>query len=288
VQLRSSFDELAAALRTGRAPDPLPELLQAQADLAAALDVRVRADPTTALDAAVLDVETLSLRRHAAVADALAGREPSPPERPSGRLRDWMLAGRIDTRRHGELGRMKSAQRYEQVVISGLAHVDAPHVVTSAEIEAQMTRTYERLGIEAGLLEGLSGIAERRVWDAGTKPSEVAAQAGELALAGQRLDRPTSARCSTPRVPRLPRAVDGEPGPRAHGLPTEAVNFDIGNACLGFVNGMNVVASMIESGQIEHGIVVNGETSRFTMEATIDRLAATAATTRCSASSSPR
>ena len=60
------------------------------------------------------------------------------------------------------------------------------------------------------------------------------------------------------------------------GLPTEAVNFDIGNACLGFVNGMNVVASMIESGQIEHGIVVNGETSRFTMEATIDRLAADA------------
>ena len=47
---------------------------------------------------------------------------------------------------------MRAAQRYEQVVISGLAHVDAPHAVTSAEIEAQMTRTYERLGIEAGLL----------------------------------------------------------------------------------------------------------------------------------------
>ena len=26
------------------------------------------------------------------------------------------------------------------------------------------------------------------------------------------------------------------------GLPTEAINFDVGNACLGFVNGMNVVA----------------------------------------------
>ena len=73
---------------------------------------------------------------------------------------------------------MRAAQRYEQVVISGLAHVDAPHVVTSSDIESQMTRTYERLGIEPGLLEGLSGIAARRVWDEGTKPSTVAAQAG--------------------------------------------------------------------------------------------------------------
>ena len=79
VQLRSSLDELAAALRDGRPPDPLPELLQAQSDLATALDVRVRADPTTALDAAVLDVETSSLAvAAAAVADALAGRAPSP------------------------------------------------------------------------------------------------------------------------------------------------------------------------------------------------------------------
>ena len=79
VQLRSSLDELAAALRAGRVPDPLPELLHAQADLAAALDVRVRADPATALDAAVLDVESASLAQAAAgVADALAGREPSP------------------------------------------------------------------------------------------------------------------------------------------------------------------------------------------------------------------
>jgi hypothetical protein len=85
VQLRSSLDELAAALRDGRPPEPLPELLHAQADLAAALDARVRADPTTALDAAVLDVETLSLASAAAsVADALTGHEQGP----TWRLRD--------------------------------------------------------------------------------------------------------------------------------------------------------------------------------------------------------
>ena len=170
---------------------------------------------------------------------------------------------------------MKSAQRYEQVVISGLAHVDAPHVVTSTEIEAQMTRTYERLGIETGLLEGLSGIAERRVWDSGTKPSEVAAQAGEQALAASGIDRADIGALLNTSVCR--DYLEPSTASLAHGLmglPPEAVNFDIGNACLGFVNGMNVVAGMIERGEIEHGIVVNGETSRFTMEATIDRLAA--------------
>ena len=43
------------------------------------------------------------------------------------------------------------------------------------------------------------------------------------------------------------------------GLPSSAINFDVANACLGFVSGMSLAASMIESGQIRYAIVVNGE-----------------------------
>ena len=57
------------------------------------------------------------------------------------------------------------------------------------------------------------------------------------------------------------------------GMAPSTINFDIGNACLGFMNGMNVVASMIERGEIEHGLIVDGETSRVTLDATIKRLA---------------
>ena len=172
---------------------------------------------------------------------------------------------------------MRATQRYGQVTISGLAHVDAPHVVTSAEIEAQLSQTLERLGVEPGLLEGLSGINERRVWDEGTQPSEVAAQAGELALARSGVDRNdlgallNTSVCRDYLEPSTASLVHGRMG-----LPTEAVNFDVGNACLGFINGMNVVASMIERGEIDHGLVVDGETSRFTVEATIERLASDA------------
>ena len=74
---------------------------------------------------------------------------------------------------------MRAAQRYDDVVITGLAHVDAPHVVTSTDLETRLAQTLQRLRITPGLLEKLSGIAERRVWDEGTMPSEVAARAGE-------------------------------------------------------------------------------------------------------------
>lgn len=169
---------------------------------------------------------------------------------------------------------MRAAQRYEQVVISGLAHLDAPHVVTSTEIEGQLARTMERLGVAPGLLETLSGIEERRVCDAGTQPSQVAAAAGEQALLRSGVDRAEIGALVNTSVCR--DFLEPSTASLAHGLmelPTEAVNFDVGNACLGFVNGMNVVAAMIENGEIDHGLVVNGETSRFTMEATIERLA---------------
>lgn len=176
---------------------------------------------------------------------------------------------------------MRAAQRYEHVVISGLAHVDAPHVVTSREIEEQFAGTLARLGMQPGMLEELSGIAERRVYDVDTRPSEKAAEAGEKALADSGVDRAdigilvNTSVCRDYLEPSTASIVHGRMG-----LPPEAANFDVGNACLGFVNGMNVVASMIERGEIDHGLVVNAETSRYTMEATIERLASDAADER--------
>jgi acyl-CoA:acyl-CoA alkyltransferase len=172
---------------------------------------------------------------------------------------------------------VRAAQRYEDVVISGLAHLDAPHVVTSCELEEPMAGTYERLGLEPGLLEELSGIVERRIWDEGTQPSEVARAAGELALERSGVDAGdvgvliNTSVCRDFIEPSTASIVHG-----AMGLPPTAVNFDLGNACLGFVNGMNVVAGMIERGEVDHGLVVNGETSRFAVSSTVERLASDA------------
>ena len=56
------------------------------------------------------------------------------------------------------------------------------------------------------------------------------------------------------------------------GLPSSAMNFDLANACLGFVNGMTLAANMIDSGQINYALIVAGEDAQATQETTFERL----------------
>ena len=58
----------------------------------------------------------------------------------------------------------------------------------------------------------------------------------------------------------------------AVGLPSSCRNFDVTNACLGFVNGMELAAAMIDSGMVDYALVVNGEDSRPVQERTIAQL----------------
>jgi 3-oxoacyl-[acyl-carrier-protein] synthase-3 len=51
------------------------------------------------------------------------------------------------------------------------------------------------------------------------------------------------------------------------------MNFDVGNACLGFLNGMQLAAMMIDAGRIDYALVVDGEGAREIHENTLRRLA---------------
>jgi len=57
-------------------------------------------------------------------------------------------------------------------------------------------------------------------------------------------------------------------------LPKDSTVFDVSNACLGFVNGMIVLANMIELGQVKAGIVVSAETGKHLVNSTIEELLA--------------
>lgn len=168
----------------------------------------------------------------------------------------------------------RAVQRFEHVVVSGVAHVDAPVRVTSAELEAQMSDTMERVGIAPGTLQSLSGIEERRFWAPGATPSSVATEAATRLLAGSDVAVADIGALVNTSVDR--DFVEPSTACIVHAnleLPAEAVNFDVGNACLGFLNGMALVGAMIDRGVIDHGLVVDGEGSRFVTEATIARLA---------------
>lgn len=162
---------------------------------------------------------------------------------------------------------------FQNVSIAGLAHVDGPHRISSEDLENQLSATMARIEMPAGMLRGLTGIAARRWFDPGTQPSDVATLAAEKLLAQVDVPRArigilvNTSVCRDYLEPSTACIAHGNLG-----LPSTALNFDVGNACLGFLNGMTIVGNMIELGQIDYGLVVDGEDSRQVVEATIKRL----------------
>ncbi|MDK1010734.1 MAG: 3-oxoacyl-ACP synthase III [Actinomycetota bacterium] len=163
--------------------------------------------------------------------------------------------------------------------IVSIAHVDAPEVVTSAHFDEILAETYERVGGQPGLLESLAGIKERRWWPVGHLFTDAAAVAGAKALeaSGVRVDEiglliDTSV-CRDRLEPSSAVTVHN-----ALDLPSWCLNFDLSNACLGFVNALQVAGNMIDSGQINYALIVDGEGSRLLQETTLARLAGPDAT----------
>lgn len=163
---------------------------------------------------------------------------------------------------------------FGNVAIEGVAHVDAPEQVTSRQVEERMLETLTRLGQKPGLIESLTGVVERRFFEEGVQPSDAATRAALAVLEATGVDPArigvvvSTSVCKDYIEPSIASTVHGNLGLGPHCL-----NFDIGNACLAFLNGMEIVSNMIERGQIDYALVVDGEDSRFAVEATLARLA---------------
>jgi acyl-CoA:acyl-CoA alkyltransferase len=163
--------------------------------------------------------------------------------------------------------------RYSDTAVLSVSAADAPVVVTSAELDEQLMPTYDRLGMQPGMLEALAGITERRWWPTDVTFADAAAMAGAKAIAEAGIDPAAvgllvdTSVCRDHLEPSA--AVDVH---EQLGLGTACLNFDLGNACLGFMNGMQLAAMMIDAGQIEYALVVDGEGSRRPQERTIARL----------------
>lgn len=163
--------------------------------------------------------------------------------------------------------------KYTRVFIDALGYALPPQVVTSWELEERLRPVYQKLRIPEGQLEAITGIVERRWWEAGFSVADGAIEAGRQALA---------------RTDISPKDIDVviyggvcreqfEPATAckvaaALGVSPSAAVFDVSNACLGVLNGMVEVANRIELGQIRAGLVVSCETAREIIETSIQRL----------------
>ncbi len=163
--------------------------------------------------------------------------------------------------------------KHHNVSLLSVATTTAERVTTSADIEQRLRGVLRRLRLPMGLLERVAGVIERRNWGEGQTFQDAAIDAGRRAMAeaGVRPDEIGLLINTSVTRPHLEPSV----AVRLHhglGLPSSAINFDIANACLGFVNAMSVAAGMIDSGQIKYALVVDGEDADQVQLNTIDRL----------------
>jgi 3-oxoacyl-[acyl-carrier-protein] synthase-3 len=163
--------------------------------------------------------------------------------------------------------------KFENVCLESIAVALPDEVWTSATIEERLGPMYERLRLPVGRLELMTGIRERRHWPLGTRPSDASAAAGRAVLARSRLKPEQLGVFIHGAVSRdMMEPATAAFAHRKIGLPATTQIFDVSNACLGFLNGMVALGGLIESGQIEAGMVVSGENGRPLIEQTLRHL----------------
>ena len=166
-----------------------------------------------------------------------------------------------------------ATHHFTNTAVLSVQAVDATQVITSDAFDERLADTYARVGLRPGLLERLAGIRERRWWADGVTFVDGASTAGAKAISESGVDPAAIGLMVNTSVSR--KHLEPSTASAVHAaleLPRSCRNFDITNACLGFVNGMELAGAMIDSGFIDYALVVNGEDSQQVQERTIARL----------------
>ncbi|MFP7760238.1 3-oxoacyl-ACP synthase III [Marisediminicola sp. LYQ134] len=162
---------------------------------------------------------------------------------------------------------------HRNVALLSVSSTIAPRITTSEDIDARLAPVLKRLRLPRGLLQRVAGVYERRNWNEGQRFDDEAISAGKRALAEAGIEPGQVGLLINTSVTR--KHLEPSVAVRIHhglGLPSSAINFDIANACLGFVNGMSLAAGLIDSGQIKYAVVIDGEDADEIQHNTIERL----------------
>jgi 3-oxoacyl-[acyl-carrier-protein] synthase III len=163
--------------------------------------------------------------------------------------------------------------RLHNTTILSVCAVEAPIVVPSSAFDDRLAATYQRVGMTPGMLAERAGVVERRWWPTDVSFADAAAMAGAKALAEAGIIPAQVGVMINTSVSR--EYLEPSTAVTVHhqlGLPTSCLNFDLVNACLGFVNAIQLAGNMIDSGQADYAVLVDAEGSRYTQEVTLARL----------------
>jgi len=160
------------------------------------------------------------------------------------------------------------------VAIEAVSYELPPRQISSTELENRLNGLTSRLKLPQRPIEPLTGISERRFWDPGTLVSDVAGRVARKALRaagveGEKIGILINTSVSKDYLePSMASLVHGDLG-----LKPECLNFDIANACLGFLNGIEVAGRMIDEGLVDYALLVDGESAGEIVDSTIKRMA---------------
>ncbi len=163
--------------------------------------------------------------------------------------------------------------RLNNTAVLSVCAVEAPIVVPSSAFDDRLAATYQRVGMTPGMLAERAGVVERRWWPTDVSFADAAAMAGAKALAEAGIIPAQVGVMINTSVSR--EYLEPSTAVAVHhqlGLPTSCLNFDLANACLGFVNAIQLAGNMIDSGQADYAVLVDAEGSRYTQEVTLGRL----------------
>ena len=155
--------------------------------------------------------------------------------------------------------------------IAGIGTYFPKQIVTSQELMREI-KSEENYGVSENWLNEVCGIDERRVASAEETPSILAIKAAEVALKESGI-RPSEIDavifCSISKEwiePSIAHKVQHELGC------TNAICFDVSNACHGFMNGILIADNLMQCSDATHVLVVTGEVSSDIMLHYVNKL----------------
>src|SRR5215207_3386831 len=137
-----------------------------------------------------------------------------------------------------------STHRFTDTAVLSVTTADPTEVVTSADLDERLAETYRRVRLRPGQFDRLTGIRERRWWADGVTFVDGAAMAGAKAISESGVDPADIGVMVNTSVSR--QHLEPSTATAVHhalNLPSSCQNFDITNACLGFVNGMELAGA---------------------------------------------
>lgn len=170
-------------------------------------------------------------------------------------------------------GQGNATFHHQNAALLSVTEVEAPDVLTSKELDGRLAEALKRLKLPTGLLQRVAGVKARRSWRADGDVRAGTVEAGRRALRAAGIEPGQVSMMINTSVTRPYLEPSVAVGLHSDlGLPSSAMNFDITNACLGFVNAITLASSLIDAGQVKYVLIVNGEDPRNLHEATIARL----------------